>query len=473
MPSAVLDRVLAIPDYDDRPQMGLSRSGLAALVERGGVTLDGKKAKSSVLKRVGVKGDRQLSDKELKQAQYEKKEAYRDRVSKLMYAPVGVAPTTGKALKMIESMDEGELAKYEGKAKGKESLRYTVGTEKAKKRINDLQSEINSLSERVGNQEQKLIKAQNSKADRAGKNAAKKRGENNPYGLEADGIGSAWTKSAQKVRSLNAIYDSSVQELEELKSKRNKLRSVWGDRIAIKDRKDAQEKKLAPAKPVNKFEAKLKDEVATTAKYLKTRTDKPYLVKQGVENTKRNLIQGVLDKTKASNKKLLNPVKGERKLGVRRQKRAMTDRDIARNAGIASAKLESQGQLNIFNQPERSVSAKIAPETAKKVKPKEYVRGQLKVGSQRANRAVNKVYDAIPSAKFAVKTSPKESDKNARFTFENTPENVAKFRAMGGTLTRDQKEAKKRVKDDAANIAKNVKRAIANTKNKKVVKQKR
>jgi hypothetical protein len=60
MSSAVLDRVLAIPDHDDVPQMGLSRSGLAALVERGGVTLDGKKAKSSVLKRADVKGDRPM-----------------------------------------------------------------------------------------------------------------------------------------------------------------------------------------------------------------------------------------------------------------------------------------------------------------------------------------------------------------------------------------------------------------------------
>jgi hypothetical protein len=401
MSSAVLDRVLAIPDYDpDKVQMGLSTHNRGVLRARGYKRTDGTEAKDRFIKldkkleareKAVIKGDRQLSDKELKQAQYEKKEAFSDRVSKLMYAPVGVAPTTGKALKMIKSMDERELAKYEGKAKGKESLRYTVGTEKAKKRIKDLQSEINSLAERVGNQEQKLIKAQNSKADRAGKNAAKKRGENNPYGLEADGIGSAWTKSAQKVRSLNAIYDSSVQELEELKSKRNKLQSVWGDRIAIKDRKDAQEKKLAPAKPVNKFEAKLKDEVATTAKYLKTRTDKPYLVKQGVENTKRNLIQGVLDKTKASNKKLLNPVKGERKLGVRRQKRAMTDRDITRNAGIKSAKLESQGQLNIFNQP--STKAAIAPDTAKKVK--------------RANKFEQNLKSQA-NARFTQKTTTKE-----------------------------------------------------------------
>jgi methionine synthase I (cobalamin-dependent) len=46
----------------------------------------------------------------------------------------------------------------------------------------------------------------------------------------------------------------------------------------------------------------------------------------------------------------------------------MTDRDIARNAGIKSAKLESQGQLNIFNQSSAKAAAKIAPDTAKKVK---------------------------------------------------------------------------------------------------------
>lgn len=61
MSSAVLDRILAIPDYDDRPQMGLSRSGLAAIVERGGLTKDGTKAKASVLERAGIKGDRKLT----------------------------------------------------------------------------------------------------------------------------------------------------------------------------------------------------------------------------------------------------------------------------------------------------------------------------------------------------------------------------------------------------------------------------
>jgi hypothetical protein len=58
----VLDRILAIPDYDDRPQMGLSRAGLAAIVERGGITADGTKASPSVLKRADIKGDKPLSE---------------------------------------------------------------------------------------------------------------------------------------------------------------------------------------------------------------------------------------------------------------------------------------------------------------------------------------------------------------------------------------------------------------------------
>jgi len=62
MPSLVLDRVLAIPDYDDRPQMGLSKAGLAAVVERGGITEDGTKAHPSVLKRTDIKGDKKLSE---------------------------------------------------------------------------------------------------------------------------------------------------------------------------------------------------------------------------------------------------------------------------------------------------------------------------------------------------------------------------------------------------------------------------
>lgn len=192
MTSAVLDRVLAIPDYDlDRPQMGLSRSGLAAIVERGGITKDGTKAKSSVLERAGIKGDRKL-----------------------------------------------------------------------------------------------------------------------------------------------------------------------------------------PSKPVNKFEEKLRDEVATTAKYIKTRTNDPRLIQNAIDNTKAIVIDKLVPKIRAGNQKILNPLKKKRAIGaykggdiIRRKKRAMTDRDIARNAGIKSAKLESQGQLNLFNQPKQSASAaKIAPDTAKKVK---------------------------------------------------------------------------------------------------------
>jgi hypothetical protein len=60
-----VDRILAIADLDDAPQMGLSRSGLAALVERGGIRKDGIKAKSSVLKladKASIKGDKKLSE---------------------------------------------------------------------------------------------------------------------------------------------------------------------------------------------------------------------------------------------------------------------------------------------------------------------------------------------------------------------------------------------------------------------------
>jgi hypothetical protein len=56
-----VERILAIPDFDDRPQMGLSKAGLAVIVERGGITADGTKAHSSVLKRADIKGDKPLT----------------------------------------------------------------------------------------------------------------------------------------------------------------------------------------------------------------------------------------------------------------------------------------------------------------------------------------------------------------------------------------------------------------------------
>ena len=247
-------RILAIPDESvDYLQMGISGIERAELKDRGFVRQDGTKAKDYMIRTIQkteknkanaekaiIKGDKPLTDKELKQAQYEKKEAFRDRVSKLMYAPVGVAPTEAKALKMIKSMDERELAKYESKANGKQSRRYTVGTEKAKKRINDLQTQINSLAETVATQEQAIRKAQSAKADRAGRNVLKKIGKDNPYGLESDGISSPWTKSAQKIREMESDLGKSTQELEKLKAKRSKLQSVWGVRIAVKERKDAQ-----------------------------------------------------------------------------------------------------------------------------------------------------------------------------------------------------------------------------------------
>ena len=59
----VLDRILAIPDSDrDFVQMGISGQIHAALVERGGVRKDGTKAKTSVLNKSFVKGDKKLTE---------------------------------------------------------------------------------------------------------------------------------------------------------------------------------------------------------------------------------------------------------------------------------------------------------------------------------------------------------------------------------------------------------------------------
>ena len=356
MSSAVLERVLAIPNYADLPQMGLTTREWAIL-KKTGKTKDGKAANPSVLKqdrsKTLIKGDRLLSDKEQKEARQLKKQEFRDRVGNLSYAPVGIAPTTKKALAMIDSMDEKELAKYESRTKGQVSRRYTVGVEKAKKRIEDLQDQINSLSTTVNNQNENLLKAQNVKANRAGRNAVKKRGKDNPHGLEADGIGAPHTKSAQKVKSLAKIYESSTQELQNLRSKQRSLMSVWGDNIAIKDRKDAQEGKTNIPKPslsiniegLSKRETKKK-----TGKLLRDiRSSKTIATIQGKGKGKRAYTRVMTEKT------LL-------------KKRAMSDRDISRNAVIASAKLESKGQGNLFNQPKSSPKAAIAPDTARKIK---------------------------------------------------------------------------------------------------------
>lgn len=183
--------------------------------------------------------------KEERIARAKARDAFRDRIYPLLDAPVTIAPPLGKALKMIEALDYGELAKYESRFTGEKSRRYTGGVEIAKKRINDLQDKISSLSEIASNQEQKIRKAQNSKANRAGRSTIKKRGKDNPYGLESDGIGSPWTKSAINIRELEKINKATTEEIEKLGTTRRRLLSSWGDRIAIKDRESsaAQESK--------------------------------------------------------------------------------------------------------------------------------------------------------------------------------------------------------------------------------------
>jgi hypothetical protein len=542
MSSAVLDRVLAIPDHDDVPQMGLSRSGLAALVERGGVTLDGTKAKSSVLKRADVKGDRTLSMDELKQKatsgdaiklgnkaklvshavnggtvsapnrKGENMEITYNKKGDFKKAHVSIKNTkTGESTKMAMTRDQLDtyLSNLDGAkpidkpssrkltpeiaAKAKKAIanlkpkdaKAKVETDKALKMLDSSKGYLERANAKALPKKPSADASYSEKFDREQekKQIMKERqGAKAIVGMTKDDVAKAMRKAPKYGEFIDKKYGGFENIPRDSKGKvdqeaiaKDFVNSPYAN---VKVRKATRKSskvagdvvkgdRAVPSKPATKFEKGLRAKVKAAT------NDNPFMNQRAVDQVKDRTVRDATTKVKFGTK-LIQRKAGQKISSDKRKKRAMTDRDIARNAGIKSAKLESQGQLNIFNQPKPSTkSAKIAPETAKKVKTKEYVRGQLKVGSQRANRAVNKVYDAIPSAKFAVKTSPKESDKNARFTFEKTPENVAKFRAMGGTLTKDQKEAKKRVKEDAVNIAKNVKRAIANTKNKKVVKQKR
>jgi hypothetical protein len=90
----------------------------------------------------------------------------------------------------------------------------------------------------------------------------------------------------------------------------------------------------------------LKKQVSDTAKYIGSRTNKPELIRMAVQNTKNNLIDKATTDIKRGNQRLTTKTKIDS--NIRRQKRAMTSGDISRNASIQSARLETQGQLNLL-----------------------------------------------------------------------------------------------------------------------------
>jgi len=96
----------------------------------------------------------------------------------------------------------------------------------------------------------------------------------------------------------------------------------------------------------NSFVSGLKRQVSDTAKYIGSRTNKPELIRMAVQNTKNNLIDKATTDIKRGNQRLTTKTKIDS--NIRRQKRAMSSGDISRNAGIQSARLERQGQLNLL-----------------------------------------------------------------------------------------------------------------------------
>ncbi len=96
----------------------------------------------------------------------------------------------------------------------------------------------------------------------------------------------------------------------------------------------------------NSFVSGLKRQVSDTAKYIGSRTNKLELIRMAVQNTKNNLIDKAITDIKRGNQRLTTKTKIDS--NIRRQKRAMSSGDISRNAGIQSAKRESQGQLNLL-----------------------------------------------------------------------------------------------------------------------------
>lgn len=328
MTSAVLDRVLAIPDYDlDLPQMGLSNNSWA-IVAATGKTKDGSPAKASVLKqerkgvsqqdikkageKVGIKGDRAISSEP-------------------------------RIVKNNANTKDLIAVKIDGK-----SVSVPSGSEFVAVKDNHIQSQI------VGQRAYRV---------------APKNGTQDDYiretvqGQYAPVVTFKTPEQALKyAEKLNRAV--AKKQKESPKAVEKPANRKLTPEIATKAKSD---------KPATKFESKLKDEVATTAKYIKTRTNDPRLIQNAIDNTKAIVIDKLVPKIRAGNKKILNPLREKRAIGaykgkdiIRRKKRAMSEGDISRNAGIASAKLESQGQLNLFNQPKRS--AAIAPDTAKKVK---------------------------------------------------------------------------------------------------------
>lgn len=354
-----IERILAIPDdKPDHVQMGISARYHDALLERGGIRKDGIKAKASVLKKdfskskekAIIKGDR----------------------------PLNTAP---KPVKQRE---------------------YTAGADIAKKRIQSLANQRNELVSKANELQGKILKAQNTKANRYAKRALSKRNKDNPYGLESDGMGRSFTKSAQNIKAMEAERDRLMQESERLFRKTTTLRKVWGDKIYAKEKQDSQngvlknpiayyegdpkplaksnagttktpkvQTKARSEKPESKnlvtlpnpaikstaksgrdLKSRLRDRIGKTkqsAKNKLTGTRLKVALGSAASNEKRDMLLRIQENTKVLNRKQKKDTQKKREFSgggiyrspIVRKKREKTARDNR-------LELERKGQLNIF-----------------------------------------------------------------------------------------------------------------------------
>ncbi len=393
-----ISRIFAIPELEpDKLQMGLSNTSWA-IVAATGKTKDGSPAKASVLKqerkgvsqqdikkaeKVGIKGDRALnSEPRIVKNNVNTKDLIAVKIDgKSVSVPSGSEFVAVKD-NHIQSQIVGQRAYRVAPKNGTQDdyIRETAQGQSAPVVKFKTPEQATKYAEKLNKAVAKATTTSPSKLVSHAVNGGTVSAPN----AKGENMEITYNKKGDFKKAHVSIKNAKTGESTQMAMTRDQLDTYLSNLDGAKPiEKPSTKAAKSSDKPATKFEKKLKSQFKDRADAIKAkpeRFNKNFLARQmsdAIDNEKSVLIDNVIPKIRSGNKRLTTKAKGGKTFEggvkgaaigstVRRQKRAMTDRDIARNAGIASAKLESQGQLNIFNQPKPS--AKIAPDTAKKVK---------------------------------------------------------------------------------------------------------
>lgn len=435
-----VSRILAIPELEpDKLQMGLSNTSWA-VVAATGKTKDGSPAKASVLKqerkgvsqqdikraaeKVGIKGDKPMS----------MAIAEKTGTKSATLKPTTGNPETDRRYERLQNKkyktaaEENALKMYESQMKADPS-KFTEGDGVGfRVMVQGRSSQINRGFQIVSVDKKSktaLVKQvrDTGLTSTGGNYDRMKPMEVHVADLVRDG------SKAKKSSGTPAIATPSKPETKPEKASN----SVKPKTPAIAN--TVQTKEAVPVqqktKASNSFELNLKRNLADNLKSYKNPKVQKKLSPQAFEGyAKQDVKEGIVAKTRRkitdNTTKLVSPLKEKGRLlmssrgTIRRKKREISGRDYTAN-------LERKGQLNLFNQPKQSAVAKIAPETAKKVK--RAIGGKVNQASLKRNLYQAAVVDTIKDYKqknkwdFPIPTTSTKKTSEGEYAVYTFPTN--------------------------------------------------